>query len=231
MVKRFDDASFTAPMDSALLKLRSVLPRERQDDLDRLAKATALVGVPRLAAGLDQRTLLPIQQAVVARRVLRMVYRARGRAEDTVRDVEPLGVIYLNGGWYLVAWCRLRQDFRHFKLERLRRLEVLREQFPSRPDFSLKAHLEKERGGDETLAARVWFAEPVVDRARRENIAGFVKEHPVRGGLEVELRTFSLEWLARWLLSFGPQAEALAPAKLRQCVRAEAEAVAKRYSG
>lgn len=35
MVKRFADASMVAPMDSALLKIRSVLPRERQDDLDR----------------------------------------------------------------------------------------------------------------------------------------------------------------------------------------------------
>src|SRR5258705_9298106 len=47
MVKQFADASMTGPMESALLKIRSVLPRERQDDLDRLTRATAIYGSPR----------------------------------------------------------------------------------------------------------------------------------------------------------------------------------------
>src|SRR4051812_21717731 len=65
LVKQFTDASLCVPMDSALAKIRSVLPRERQDDLDRLARATAILGSPRLPSGLDQRLLLPVQQAVV----------------------------------------------------------------------------------------------------------------------------------------------------------------------
>lgn len=61
LVRQFADESLRAPMASALLRIRSVLPRDRQDDLDRLARATAVVGSPRLPSGVDQRTLLPIQ--------------------------------------------------------------------------------------------------------------------------------------------------------------------------
>jgi predicted DNA-binding transcriptional regulator YafY len=43
------------------------------------------------------------------------------------------------------------------------------------------------------------------------------------------MRTFSLEWLARWILSFGSEAEARSPEKLRGLVRGEAEAVLQRY--
>jgi len=229
MVKQFSDASLSTPMSSALLKIRSVLPRDRQDDLDRLSAATAIFGKARLPSGLDQQLLLPIQQAIVARRVLRMTYRARRSEGDTVREVEPLGVTYHSAAWYLVAWCRLRKDFRYFKIERLRKLEVLSERFAVRPDFSLRDHLRKQDEAGERIAARVWFSADAIERVRRESFAELLAEEAARGGFEVKMETFSLDWLARWLLSFGADAEALAPAILRRKVAAEAAAVALHY--
>lgn len=230
MVKHFADKSMAAPMETALLKIRSVLPLDRRDDLDRLANATAIYDEARSADGLDQRTLLPIQQAIVSRRLLRMNYRGRERNETTVRDVEPLGITFHKAAWYLVAWCRLRKDYRYFKLERLQSLEVLAERFAPRPEFSLKKYLEEHSGVRDTMPARLWFSERAMDRARRESSLAFESEKPARGGIEVAMKTFSYEWLARWLLSFGEEAEALAPAKLRTLVRAEAEAIAQRHA-
>jgi predicted DNA-binding transcriptional regulator YafY len=229
MVKQFADGSMADPMESSLLKIRSVLPRERQDDLDRAARATVIYGAPRLPSGIDQRTLLPIQQAIVSRRVLRMTYRARAREEDTVRAIEPLGVTYYGGSWYLVAWCRLRVDYRSFKLERVRQLEVLGERFASRPEFSIRTYMERAMTSEETTITRLWFSPEGIERARRESFAGITAEQRVPDGWEVELKTFSLEWLSRWLLSFGKDALALAPAKLRTLVRGEALAIAKRH--
>ncbi|HWA86130.1 MAG TPA: YafY family protein [Opitutus sp.] len=229
MVKQFADASMTAPMETALLKIRSVLPLDRRDDLDRLARATAIYGDAKPPDGLDQRTLLPIQQAIVSRRVLRMTYHGIERNADTVRDAEPLGVTFRNGAWYLVAWCRLRKDYRYFKLERLRSLEVLGERFAARPEFSLRDFLKEQSGGEPQIPARVWFSREGIERVRREALAGELKAAPARDGFEVELAAFSLEWLARRILAYGPDAEALAPEKLRALVRAEAEAVARRH--
>jgi predicted DNA-binding transcriptional regulator YafY len=229
MVKQFADASLAGPMDTALLKIRSVLPRDRQDDLDRLKKATAIFGSPRLPTSVDQRTLLPIQQAIVSRRVLRFEYRGRERTEPTHRDVEPLGVSFHGGAWYLVGWCRMRQDFRYFKLERLRQLDVLNERFEPRPDFSLHAYLEKNLGAEDRIRVRLWFSERALERVRRESYSGVTPVAAENGGYVVDLRTFSLEWLARWLLSFGSEARALAPARLRGLVVAAAQAVARTY--
>ncbi|HVU25138.1 MAG TPA: YafY family protein [Opitutus sp.] len=229
MVKKFADASMTGPMETALLKIRSVLPLDRRDDLDRLARATAIYGEARAPDGLDHRTLLPIQQAIVSRRVLRMTYHGIERKVDTIRDVEPLGVTFRNGAWYLVAWCRLRKDYRYFKLERLQSLEVLGERYAARPEFSLQDFLKEQSGGDPQIPARVWFSREGIERVRREGFAGRIKATPARGGFEVELATFSLEWLARRILAYGPEAEAVSPAKLRALVRGAAEEVARRH--
>ncbi len=229
LVKQFADASLGTPMESAMTKIRSVLPRERQDDLDRLGRATAIRGAQRLPSGVDQRVLLPIQQAVVSRRVLRLGYRAKARATDTVRDVEPLGVVYYGGAWYLVAWCRLRRDLRHFKLERMRGLEVRDERFAVREDFSLDVHLANTGCEGDALPVRVWFSAEAMERVRREHVTGRAEAKEARGGFEVEFMTFSLEWLAQWLLSFGATAEALAPKELRTELRRAAADVVRRH--
>ena len=231
MVKQFTDASLSTPMIAALDKLRAVLPRDRQEHVERLTRQTMIVGKPgRVTTDpAAQPWLRSVQCGVVQRRVLRMRYRTRSRGDETARDVEPLGVVFYGGAWYLVAWCRLRLDFRHFRVDRIQGLELLPETFPARPDFSLAQHLDREVGRNDVVPARVWLTERAQERARNESFATLVAEGRRDGGTEFSLYTFSLEWLARWLLGFGADAEALEPARLRELVRAEAEKIVRRH--
>lgn len=231
LVKQFTDASLQAPMVSALDKLRAVLPRDRQDHVERLVARTVVYGQSSRrsspqAAG--QQWLLPVQQGVVLRRVLRLAYQGRER-EETARDVEPLGVAFYGGAWYLVAWCRLRTDYRHFRIDRIRRLELSPEKFEPREGFSFKEHMEKSSAREQTLPVRVWFHRSVQERAQRESYATLIEEKSRDGGAEFSLYAWSLEWMALWILSFGEKAEAIAPAKLRALVRAEAEKIAAKH--
>lgn len=231
MVRQFTDASVSEPMNAVLDKLRAVLPRDRQDHVERLAQQTVIVGRRdrRAAEPAPEPWLLAVQRGVVHRRVLRLRYCTRSRGDETSRDVEPLGVVFYAGAWYLVAWCRLRGDLRHFRVDRMLHVDVLAETFPPREKFSLTKHLAEQQARTETEPARVWFATGALDRARKESYATLTEERQREGGVEISLFTFSLEWLARWLLSFGDEAAAIAPPKLRDLVRAQAEAVARRH--
>lgn len=232
LVKQFTDASLRAPMAAALEKLRAVLPRDRQDHVEKLIRHTLVQGrpvQPGAAAPADQRWLATVQQGVVGRRVLRMTYQGADRPEETRRDVEPLGVVFYGGNWHLVAWCRLRSDLRHFRIDRLRGLALLPETFAAREDFSLTEHMEACRKSEAVEPVRVWFHARAAERAHRESLATLVEETRRAGGAECSFFTASLEWTARWLLSFGGQAEALAPPKLRRLVRAEAQRIARRH--
>jgi predicted DNA-binding transcriptional regulator YafY len=233
MVRCFTDASVNAPMSAALDKLRAVLPPDRKEHVERLARQTVVMGRPA-NANTDgdpaaQPWLLAVQRGVATRRVLRITYRGAGKAEATQRDVEPLGVVFYGGAWYLVAWCRWRSDLRHFRVDRMKHLEMLPETFPARTEFSLARHLDEQIKKADTLPARVWFADTVQGRARNESYATLVEERRRDGGAEFSLYTYSLEWLARWVLSFGAEAEALEPAALREQVRALAQAATRRH--
>jgi predicted DNA-binding transcriptional regulator YafY len=207
-----------------------VLPREQRDQAERILRHTAVIAPPRQLDQLDRQILLPIQRAVALRRVLHLVYQAKGRAQATPREVEPLGVVYYGNVWYLIAWCRLRASFRHFRLDRIQHLALRETTFAPRIGFSLRAHLEESVRKEDTVPARVRFTREAAERARSECFAGLVEERLVGGRVEMAFLTFSLEWLGRWVLSFGDEAEAVTPKRLRELVKAEAEAVARLYA-
>ena len=233
LVKQFTDASLHGPMASALDKLRAVLPRDRQDHVEKLTSRTIVRGrLNRSSADTaTQRWLLTVQQAVVMRRVLRMAYRGLERDEETQRDIEPLGIVFYGGAWYVVAWCRLRVGIRHFRVDRICRLELLPVAFTPRDDFSLAEHMVEFAGGGDSTPMRVWFHARVQERALRESYATLIEEKRRDGGAEFTVYTFSLEWSAQWLLSFGDKAEAISPPELRKLVRVAAEKVAARHGG
>lgn len=229
MVKQFADSSLAVPMDSALLKIRAVLPREQRDQAEQILQHTAVIAPRRQLYGLDRKILQPVQRATALRRVLQLEYQAAGRQRATTRDVEPLGVVFYGSTWYLIAWCRLRTDYRHFRLDRIRHLALRETTFAPRPGFSLRTHLEESVRKESKIPARIRFGREAAERARSEGFAGLVEERPMAGRVEMDFLTFSLEWLARWVLSFGNEAEALVPERLRELVKAEAERVARQY--
>jgi predicted DNA-binding transcriptional regulator YafY len=61
---------------------------------------------------------LAIQEAIVARHVLRLSYRDRHGA-ITSREVEPVAFVGMRAQWYLLAWCRLREGSRAFRMDRV----------------------------------------------------------------------------------------------------------------
>ena len=73
-----------------------------------------------------------LEAAVVDHRVVTFGYEDRSGGA-TVREVEPVGLVGVNGSWYLVGHCRLRCDTRVFRVDRIRGLRALDERAPDRP--------------------------------------------------------------------------------------------------
>ena len=232
LVEHLTDASLRREMESALLKIRSVLPRDRQDYLDRLERSTKIVS-PNAATPprLSSQTLTPVQRALAERRVLELDYQGSNRQDLTKRKVESLGLIYYGDNWHLIAYCRLRQDVRDFRTDRILKLQLQNEIFSGHTDFSLKSYLEAKRCEGKFEMARIRFDAKVMDRVRRERSWGVVEIRSAPDGTEVTLLDSSLEWLAEWVLSFGSLAQVLAPERLQKLVASEAEKVAAKYAG
>ena len=100
---------------SALAKLSAVMAAAPRDTATRLASR---IRVAPLAEQPDSLAWESVQRALLQPEALRITYRDRFDNE-TVRTVEPGGLIGTSNGWFLVAWCRLRQGPRAFRLDRI----------------------------------------------------------------------------------------------------------------
>lgn len=116
---------------SALRKIVAAMPARDT------AAAHELAGRVRFTVPAGH-TVLPapvpviIEESVVHRRVLRLCYRDKTGVE-TRREVEPVMFLSTSKGWYLMAWCRLREDMRAFRIDRIAAAEDTGERAPERP--------------------------------------------------------------------------------------------------
>ena len=117
------DRSFTEALLSAVNKIKAVLSSSAKEKTELLSNRMAVS--PMLSGNPKSYLLSPIQQVLTEGKVLRIHYHSLGKKEKTIRFVEPFALYYcLEESWALIAWCRLRNEFRMFKLKNILQLEL-----------------------------------------------------------------------------------------------------------
>ncbi len=64
----------------------------------------------------------------------------------SVREVEPMAIVYKERKRHLVAWCRLRGDYRSFRLDRLNSIKLKQEEFARKQDFKIEDFQDEQHG-------------------------------------------------------------------------------------
>lgn len=119
LVKAFGGPAMARAADSALGKVEAALPETLQSALNAV-EIHALA--PRISPETRDR-LDAIDAAIPARRRLHIVYHD-AEARRSERALRPLGLWFWGATWTLTAWCELREDFRHFRVDRIDALEM-----------------------------------------------------------------------------------------------------------
>ena len=231
-MKLQSDASLRADSDAVGLKIRSVLPREIRDYIDRLSTKTVLDPYwihAGKASESDEGQWYRLSEAVARDRKVIMEYFVESRGEVTRRTVDPLGLVYYTDHWNLIGYDHLRDEVRNFRLDRIRTLHVLNERFERPPGFVLVDFLEERDVRPDTVRIRIVFAEQVLEHARRGLPARIDEEVQTQGGTEIVFRFDNLDFVAGWLLRFGTDADVLEPPELRAQVAHRAAALVSRY--
>ncbi|MGO4173976.1 helix-turn-helix transcriptional regulator [Bosea sp. TAF32] len=136
---RADGALALAARD-AMAKIVAVLP---VDMAGRVEEAALILGPGRKAVDAPEIDLAAIRQAIRAGRKAAIGYSdEKGRVSERV--VWPIALSFFDHVRVLVAWCELRQDFRHFRTDRLTRFETQENRYPHRRQALLKIWREKE---------------------------------------------------------------------------------------
>lgn len=167
-------------------------------------------------------------------RVTRLLYHPLRSETPDSYELQPLGMVWHRGSLYLVASSSERSEPRHFKVDRIREVSIQTESFTRPADFDLETHLQNSLGiyqSDSSLTeVRLWFAKDVARYVteHRWHHSQQIEEQP-DGSLLVRLQLSDLTELKSWVLSFGSQAQVLAPTELRATLRQELTEILSAY--
>ena len=230
--RRYLGSPFEEPLASALEKIRSHLPESVTVHADALSRVVSFTGAWQ--SDVDADLLLGLNRAAVGHRRVKITYYSATSNETTERVVDPYHLNNVRGEWYLIGYCHLRQDFRNFRLVRIKRWEMLRETFEPSPDFDLQRYLTDgfmAEHGREPMDVVVRFDEYRARwvRDRRYHPTQELEDLP-DGGLILRMRTAAFYEVLHWVLSFGEHAEVLQPEHLRAAVADTARRMVAIYS-
>ena len=145
LIAKTNDESLIQHFEQTLTKIKSVFKSSLQAQGELLSNKMRVLQTK----GNDTRSSsLPyLQMAITNYRVTEIQYQVPEK-EVTERAIEPLAINSVDSKWIVVAWCRLRNDYRSFRLDRIHHFRVTEEVFEDR-DFDLinyfLAHRELEK--------------------------------------------------------------------------------------
>lgn len=204
----------------ALDKIRAVLKTADKDYLEHLDDRIEVVRSNRLPQlGAHQNPLQVILSAIAAKQVMQLSYFAYYRQEHTARQIEPMGVCYLDGYWHLIAYCRERSDYRDFRFDRILEICATAHHFVDR-HLSLKDYLANQYK-DLPLSEVTMLIDQQASLhlGEQKYYQGYVSENQTPEGLEMHFITLSIEGFARWYMSFADYALIVKPVVLQERVQ------------
>ncbi|MGE5390820.1 MAG: helix-turn-helix transcriptional regulator [Deltaproteobacteria bacterium] len=168
-----------------------------------------------------------LRNAIINNRVISFDYFS-SYGERTSRMVEPLKLVFKGQAWYIYSFCRVKHDFRLFKIKRIRNLAVNDETFfkvvpddiwAGNDDSCLDRMVRLVLKVDEDMAYRVY------DEFYEEQI--FQNSD---GTFNVTITLPEDNWMYGYILSFGGSLEVLEPIHIRKAVASRLQEHLKKYT-
>lgn len=163
-----------------------------------------------------------IKEAILKQKVLEFIYYS-SYGEETKRKIEPLQLYFKDKAWYLNAYCRLKQDYRLFKISRMKDIKLLDE------DFERELPEIKERKQNfKTIKLELEISKEmsyrVYDEFKKESIV--VNEN---GDFIINVEFPENDWVYGYILSFGEYIKVLSPEYAKNIIKEKLEKSINNY--
>jgi predicted DNA-binding transcriptional regulator YafY len=232
MIGSLTGADTQASYSAAMQKIRAVLRGADKQAVEALDSGLK-IQLSRFHYELPQLPLPELFGSIAKKQVLFLVYQG-AEEQPSERHVEPVGCYHQHGRWYLLAFCRYRQAYRTFLVNRIQQLRVLAECY-EQEHIDLNTYLEEQellqqqrRGAKQEI--EVAFVKEIAEFAQRQKYAfGFVREFWKGAQLHLVFENSSIEIMARWLVAYGKDVSIVKPTALQERLFALAQELYAHY--
>ncbi|BBF41619.1 transcriptional regulator, DeoR family [Lachnospiraceae bacterium KM106-2] len=147
--------------------------------------------------------------------------------KETERIVEPVKLIFKGYNWYLYGYCRMRKDYRIFKLVRMQQVKKTEELVEDKTREAMPQQLQKRFNKDDLVEVELLIKGKNEFRVYDEFRAGYIEK--TDKGIYVRVKLPNNDWLYGYLIGFGTSMEVLGPDWLRERIKEELMKIVKKY--
>ena len=218
LLRPLEGTLFHDSIASALEKVRSSLGEELTLFFERLGESFRVRPGPHKRYAEYRETIQALSDAVLSRNTVRIRYFTGRSGEESTRQLDPYHVWYRGGALYAIGWDHRSGEIRTFAVDRIRSIEATPEHFAPNPEFDFERYTAASFGvvSEEAIHVSIRFSEKWATQVRERT---WHESQQLRtddqGGTILEMQVGGTEELVSWILSFGPGAEVLEPAALR----------------
>jgi len=167
-----------------------------------------------------------IKTAILSTKVVSFDYFS-SYGEKTLRTVEPLKLAFKGQGWYLYGFCRLKCEFRIFKITRIKTLNLLDEAFNRDIPIDIWGEGDKSyKNKMVTLILKIddRMAYRLYDEFEQENI-----KKNLDGSFTATVTFPESDWIYGYVMSYGEYAEVIEPKYIKEIIKRKFKEGLKKY--
>ena len=231
LVEKMSDDGMKAEFCSALFKIKAILNPEEKDRLEKLYSQISVLNYTSSNVNFNRLFLSEIQQALVSKQVLEIDYQAGYGAPATKRLVEPIGLCNYSRRWHLFAWCRLRSEYRDFRLDRIQDLRISTENFKGKQHISMDEFTRKLNViSDKANISLIMKTDRIKLINESKYWYGFTEEEKVDYQTSrLRFANNELRGFATWIISSGSYAKVEDPEELKTILDQSISGIIENY--
>ena len=163
-----------------------------------------------------------IKSAILNKQLVQFTYY-NSNGEESKRTVEPLQIWFKDKSWYLVSYCKLKQDYRIFKIARIKEVKMLQEHFErelpkeENEQYNFKT-IELELEINKAMTYRVYDEFESKEITKKQD-----------GNFIIKVKYPENEWVYGYILSFGEYAKVLNPGYAKNIIKDKLQKTLKNY--
>jgi predicted DNA-binding transcriptional regulator YafY len=217
LVERSMDDQSSKFFNDALIKIRAVLKSSEKDLLVEV-QDTIKVLTPSSSSEMNRSNnfFQVILNAISEKKTLVTTYITFDPERRSDREIEPLGLFHSYEQWYVLAFCRLRKDYRTFRLDRFSQLQMTEIMYSQSNHPSLQSYLDKIASVEKLYQIILEVpdgAMKYLSNSKYNN--GFVSEERVGNGTKMTFMSSSIEGFVRWVITLGDMVLIKQPQELK----------------
>jgi predicted DNA-binding transcriptional regulator YafY len=232
LTEKLTDKTLQNNLNSALYKIRSILNGAERDFIENIDRHIEVFNSSPIQQNtIPEKIMDTIFNGIDKKLAIELVYNSLSKDEDTCRIVEPVGVCHYSLNWHLIAFCKLRNDYRDFRIDRVKSIRLTNDRFTTNNKPSIADYFSSITSNEDVFLVKLQVKKSILKEINQAKYYfGFIDEKNLGEKMEMSFLSNSESYIGKWILTLLDDVEVIEPKSLIVYLGSMVKKLQKKYT-